>query len=108
MNEKEVKDLLDKAIQSFNAAKILHKESFYDFSASKAYYAMFYAIEALLLSQNLSFSKHSAVISAFGKNFVKPGFSMKNIIDMPSTPLIYGTSAITAQWIPSQKRNLKN
>jgi len=34
---------------------------------------MFYTVEALLLSQNLTFSKHSAVISAFGKNFVKTG-----------------------------------
>jgi uncharacterized protein (UPF0332 family) len=34
---------------------------------------MFYAAEALLLDQDLSFSKHSAVISAFGQRFVKTG-----------------------------------
>ena len=34
---------------------------------------MFYSVEALLLAQDLSFSKHSAVISAFGKNFIKTG-----------------------------------
>lgn len=34
---------------------------------------MFYALEALLLDQDLSFSKHSAVISVFGKDFVKTG-----------------------------------
>lgn len=32
---------------------------------------MFYATEAILLSKNLSFSKHSAVIVAFGKEFIK-------------------------------------
>ncbi len=30
--------------------------------------------EALLLNKNLAFSKHSAVIASFGKEFVKKGF----------------------------------
>jgi len=34
---------------------------------------MFYAAEALLLSQNLAFSSHGAVQAAFGKNFAKAG-----------------------------------
>lgn len=45
----------------------------YDFSASRSYYAMFYATQALLLSRELSFSKHSAVIAAFGREFAKQG-----------------------------------
>ncbi len=32
---------------------------------------MFYSIEALFLHQNRAFSKHKAVISAFGKEFIK-------------------------------------
>jgi len=36
-------------------------------------YAMFYVAEALLLSRGLAFSKHSAVIAAFGKEFAKEG-----------------------------------
>jgi len=32
---------------------------------------MFYAAEAVLLKKNLSFSKHKAVISSFGKEFIK-------------------------------------
>lgn len=35
--------------------------------------AMFYATEALLLNRDLSFFKHSAVITAFGQHFVKAG-----------------------------------
>jgi len=42
-----------------------------DVAASRAYYAMFYAAEAALLSLNLSFSKHQGVIAAFGKQFAK-------------------------------------
>jgi uncharacterized protein (UPF0332 family) len=34
---------------------------------------MFYAVEALLLSRDLSFFRHSGVIAAFGKEFVKTG-----------------------------------
>ena len=33
---------------------------------------MFYVAEALLLGQNLSFSKHSAVLAAFGEGLAQP------------------------------------
>jgi uncharacterized protein (UPF0332 family) len=68
-----VRELLDKAAQSIDAAELLLKDGYIDFSASRAYYAMFYAVEALLLNRERSFSKHSAIISAFGKEFVKTG-----------------------------------
>jgi uncharacterized protein (UPF0332 family) len=68
-----VRELLDKAAQSIGAAELLLKDGYIDFSASRTYYAMFYAVEALLLSRERSFSKHSAIISAFGKEFVKTG-----------------------------------
>lgn len=73
MNKKEVYDLLEKAKQSLDAAHSLFNNDFIDFSAGRAYYAMFYCIEALLLNDNKSFSKHSAVISAFGKDYIKTG-----------------------------------
>lgn len=73
MNKAEVDDLIEKARQSVEAAELLLRDSFFDFSASRAYYAMFYALEALLLDQDLTFSKHSAVISVFGKDFIKTG-----------------------------------
>jgi uncharacterized protein (UPF0332 family) len=68
-----VTDLLEKAERGLVAAERLLAEGFPDFAASRAYYAMFYATEALLLSRDLSFSKHSAVIAAFGQRFVKTG-----------------------------------
>lgn len=63
--------LLKKSRDSLYAAQILLQEEMYDFSASRSYYAMFYAAQALLLSKELSFSKHSAVIAAFGREFAK-------------------------------------
>ena len=38
---------------------------------TRAYYAMFYSAEAVLLTKDLSFSSHKGVISAFGGYFVK-------------------------------------
>jgi uncharacterized protein (UPF0332 family) len=67
------KELLNKAKQSLNAARLLFNDDFADFSASRAYYAMFYSIEAGLLRRNLSFSKHSATLAAFGKEFIRTG-----------------------------------
>ncbi|MBD3285564.1 HEPN domain-containing protein [candidate division WOR-3 bacterium] len=63
--------LLQKARDSLDAARLLAKESYWDFSISRSYYAMFYVALAFLLGENLYFSKHSAVIAAFGKHFVK-------------------------------------
>ena len=74
MNEVEVNALMEKARQSLDAAGLLFRDGFIDFSASRSYYTMFYSLEALLLSRDLSFSKHSGIISAFGRDFVKTGF----------------------------------
>lgn len=49
------------------------KEGYVSDAASKAYYAMFYAARALLISAEIDVSKHSAVESAFGFHFAKAG-----------------------------------
>jgi uncharacterized protein (UPF0332 family) len=55
------------------SADLLIRDGDYDSAVSRAYYAMFYLAEALLLKQGLSFSSHKAVIAAFGKHFIKTG-----------------------------------
>jgi uncharacterized protein (UPF0332 family) len=40
---------------------------------------MFYTAEAALPGKGLSFSKHSAVIAAFGLHFVKPGMVRQDL-----------------------------
>ena len=69
----EVEALLEKARRSQKAAAKLFKDGDVDFAASRAYYSLFYIAEALLLSRELSFSSHSAVIANFGKEFAKTG-----------------------------------
>ncbi|MFQ5848755.1 MAG: HEPN domain-containing protein, partial [Candidatus Methylomirabilales bacterium] len=70
---RDVEKLMEKGRRSFAAAEQLFKSGDYDFSASRAYYAMFYLAEAGLLAKGLAFSKHSRVISAFSEHLVKAG-----------------------------------
>jgi uncharacterized protein (UPF0332 family) len=72
MNEKTVK-LIDKSERNIKVAEKLIKDNELEIAVSRLYYAMFYCAEALLLSKNLSFSSHKAVIVNFGKEFVKTG-----------------------------------
>jgi uncharacterized protein (UPF0332 family) len=67
----EIEELLERAKMSQKAAANLLRDGFPNFAASRAYYSMFYVAQALLLSKGLSFSSHSAVIAAYGKEFAK-------------------------------------
>lgn len=64
---------LERAVQSIQAARQLASEGYNDFAASRAYYAAFYAATAVLLSEGLEVSKHSAVIASIHQRFVRTG-----------------------------------
>lgn len=66
-------DLLDEARSSIAAAKLLLQNIYPGYAASRAYYAMFYIAQAFLEGDGLAFSKHSAVIAAFGQHFARTG-----------------------------------
>jgi len=66
-------DLLRQARDSLAASRVLLDTGFPGFAASRAYYAMFYVAEAFLEGEGKSFSKHSGVISAFGRDFAHAG-----------------------------------
>ena len=67
----EIQANLEKAEQSIEAAGKLLSDGYCDFAASRAYYAAFYAATALLLNDGMEFSKHSGVIAAIHKRFIK-------------------------------------
>jgi uncharacterized protein (UPF0332 family) len=69
----EIAANLERADQSIRAARELAARGYYDFVASRAYYAAFYAATAILLYEELEFSKHSAVIASIHQRFVKTG-----------------------------------
>jgi uncharacterized protein (UPF0332 family) len=70
---KEADQLLEKAGRAIRAATALLADDDADFAASRAYYAMFYCVQALLIEKGLRFSKHSGAIGAFGAHFAKTG-----------------------------------
>ena len=67
------RELLEEAKESISAARLLLGGGYPDYSASRAYYAMFYIAEAFLEGEEMAFSKHSAVIAAFGREFAHQG-----------------------------------
>ena len=69
----EVEKLIEKAAEDIKAAELLISKGYYRIAVSRLYYAMFYIAEAILLTKNLSYSSHHAVISFFNKEFVKTG-----------------------------------
>jgi uncharacterized protein (UPF0332 family) len=82
MTEEEKKTIsliMEKSLRSLLAANGHLDKKDFDFAASKAYYAVFHAIQAILLTKDLAFSKHSAVIAAFNQDFVKTGIFQKEM-----------------------------
>jgi uncharacterized protein (UPF0332 family) len=73
VSEREVQELVAKAERSLRAANRLLEAGDYDFAVSRAYYAMFYAARAFLLTRNVRRSKHSGVLAPFNSEFIKNG-----------------------------------
>ena len=71
--KKEVQRLLEKTDHALEVVESLYKQGFTQDASSKLYYAMFYATQALLKSEGIEVMKHSAVESALGYHFAKPG-----------------------------------
>ena len=63
----------DKAHESLQAAHRELAAEAYTFTINRAYYALFYAVSALLLEEGRRFSKHSGVRAAFNRDLIKPG-----------------------------------
>ena len=69
----EIRKLIAKSEQALIVAKDLMANGHSADAASKIYYSMFYATQALLRSEGIDVVKHSAVESAVGDHFVKKG-----------------------------------
>ena len=74
IRRREVALYADRARQMLVVAACNLDNAFYASAINRAYYAIFYAANAMLATQGLSRSKHSGVINAFRQHFVKPGF----------------------------------
>jgi len=67
----EIEHLLNLADESHDVAKKLIDMGHPRFSAAQTYYTIFYLAQAMLLKKGLTFSKHSAVVAAYGREFAK-------------------------------------
>ncbi|MCL4516600.1 MAG: HEPN domain-containing protein [Firmicutes bacterium] len=74
----DIRRLLLSAENALKESQALLSLDLYAGAVSRAYYAMFYMASAVLRTKELEFSKHSAVIAAFGQHFVKTGLVPKN------------------------------
>jgi uncharacterized protein (UPF0332 family) len=69
---------LEQADESLEAARTLLDKELIRPSVNRAYYAMFYAVLALLAQGKKETSKHSGVIALFDRDFVKQGIFKKD------------------------------
>jgi len=72
-HKEEISANLERAEMSIHAAWDLAAGGYYDFAASRSYYAAFYAATALLLGEELEFSKHSGVVAAIHQRYIRTG-----------------------------------
>jgi uncharacterized protein (UPF0332 family) len=77
MSEERLRELIglrmEQAAGTLQEAHILSAEHAGRGAVNRAYYAMFYAVLAVLATKGLGSSKHSGAISLFDREFVKPG-----------------------------------
>jgi uncharacterized protein (UPF0332 family) len=69
----EVRKYLEKADHALRVAEDLARIGHVSDATSKVYYAMFYAAQALLRSEEIDVIRHASVESAFGFYFAKTG-----------------------------------
>lgn len=70
---------LTRASETLKDAHILSESGRWNACVNRLYYACFYAISALLVSDGISSSKHAGVRSLFNKHYVKTGKVPKNL-----------------------------
>lgn len=68
-----IKGYMDKAKKKLEVAKKLLREKEYEDAVSRAYYAVFHAAQAVLLTEGLSAGTHQGVVTLFGLHFIKTG-----------------------------------
>ncbi|HPS59420.1 MAG TPA: HEPN domain-containing protein [Spirochaetota bacterium] len=64
---------LEQADESLQSARLLFENDKFRPAVNRSYYAMFYSVLALIVTENNSTSKHTGVISIFDKEYVKKG-----------------------------------
>ena len=64
---------IDSAYKTVEAAKLLSDRGFWNSAINRLYYAIFYAVNALLVLNDIPTKSHSATKSKFSQHFIKTG-----------------------------------
>jgi uncharacterized protein (UPF0332 family) len=64
---------LEKAREALNDADIALRNNSYNMAANRSYYSIFHGMRAVLALDGFDSRKHSGIISAFNKDYVKTG-----------------------------------
>jgi uncharacterized protein (UPF0332 family) len=70
---------LQRSEEALQAAKIMMDKQMFSFAMNRVYYPLYYAIQALLARQGVTFAKHGQVKGYFNREFIKPGKLSKEI-----------------------------
>ena len=73
---------IERADESLDVARLDLDNDFYSAAINRAYYAIFYASNALLATRKLARSKHSGVLAAFRQYFIKTGLLPTELSDI--------------------------
>lgn len=71
--QRTIADYVARSRQMIDTGRMTSGHQDYITAVNRAYYAVFYAANALLATQHMERSKHSGVIAAFREHFVKTG-----------------------------------
>ncbi len=69
---------LEEAEEKLDSAKLLLQNGYFKDAVSRAYYCMYNAARALLLTKDMSPKTHKGLISKFGEEFMKMEDDAKN------------------------------
>ncbi|MFZ5940230.1 MAG: HEPN domain-containing protein [Bacteroidota bacterium] len=65
--------------KTYEAAKVLAENGYWNSSVNRLYYAVFYSVSALLYLYDIPAKKHSTLKSQFSLHFIKTGIFDKKI-----------------------------
>ena len=68
-----IKYRIETAFKTYDAAKILAENEFWNSSVNRLYYSAFYAVNALLVLNEIRTKSHSSIRSQFSLHFIKTG-----------------------------------
>jgi len=68
-----VKNRIETAYKTLEAAKVLSENGFWNSAVNRLYYSIFYAVNAILVRNEIIAQSHSGVKSQFSLHFIKTG-----------------------------------